>query len=153
MRYGKIEGLDKQVSRLIMGCDNQLVYPHAAVMFDDWFERGGNAFDTAYVYGGGRPERLLGQWLAARGVRDQCVITVKGAHSPKCNPKDLTSQLIESLEDRQKIDQADIYIMHRDNLEIPVAEFVDVLNEHVRAGRIKVFGGSNWTLARIAEAN
>src|SRR5690606_36553840 len=51
MKYGRIEGLDKQVSRLIMGCDNQQNYPHAAVMFDDWFERGGNAFDTAYIYG------------------------------------------------------------------------------------------------------
>ena len=31
----------------------------------------------------------------------------------------------------------DIYIMHRDNPEVPVGEFVDVLNEHVKAGRIR----------------
>ncbi|MEI8198082.1 MAG: aldo/keto reductase, partial [Phycisphaerae bacterium] len=30
---------------------------------------------------------------------------------------------------------------------------VDVLNEHLRAGRIKVFGGSNWSIARVQEAN
>lgn len=153
MKYGRIEGLDKQISRLIMGCDNQGNYPHAAVMFDDWFERGGNAFDTAYIYGGGRPEQLLGQWLNARGVRNQCVITVKGVHTPYCDPVNLSIQLKQSLEDRLKIDHADIYIMHRDNPDVPVGEFVDVLNEHVKAGRIKVFGGSNWTIERIEQAN
>ena len=30
---------------------------------------------------------------------------------------------------------------------------VDVLNEHHRAGRIQAFGGSNWTAARVDEAN
>lgn len=152
MKYGRIEGLDKQISRLIMGCDNQPNYPHAAVMFDDWFERGGNAFDTAYIYGAGQQERLLGQWLKARGVRDQCTLIVKGAHTPHCDPVNLSIQLRESLE-RLKIDCADIYIMHRDNPNIPVSEFIDVLNEHVKAGRIKIFGGSNWTIERIEEAN
>jgi aryl-alcohol dehydrogenase-like predicted oxidoreductase len=42
--------------------------------------------------------------------------------------------------------------MHRDNLDVPVGEFVDVLNEHAKAGRIRAFGGSNWSLARLREA-
>ena len=46
-----------------------------------------------------------------------------------------------------------MYLLHRDNSEIPVAEFVNVLNEHKKAGRIHAFGGSNWTLKRIEEAN
>ncbi|HYF51603.1 MAG TPA: Gfo/Idh/MocA family oxidoreductase, partial [Planctomycetota bacterium] len=53
MTYGTIPGLSKKVSRLVMGVDNQRTMPHAAVMFDDFIERGGNCFDTAYVYGGG----------------------------------------------------------------------------------------------------
>ena len=36
--------------------------------------------------------------------------------------------------------------MHRDNPAIPVGEFVECLNEHLRAGRIRAFGGSNWTI-------
>jgi aryl-alcohol dehydrogenase-like predicted oxidoreductase len=36
---------------------------------------------------------------------------------------------------------------------VPVGEFVDVLNELKDAGRIGVFGGSNWSLARVTEAN
>ncbi len=152
MKYGRIPGLDKPVSRLVMGVDNQPDLPHAAVMFDDFFERGGNCFDTAYVYGGGRCERLLGQWVADRGIRDQVVILDKGAHTPNCNPKALAAQFRESL-DRLGADYVDIYLMHRDNPEVPVGEFVDVLNELKRAGGMRVFGVSNWTLPRLEAAN
>jgi aryl-alcohol dehydrogenase-like predicted oxidoreductase len=44
-------------------------------------------------------------------------------------------------------------MMHRDNPEIPVGEFVDVLNEHLKAGRFKAFGGSNWTKERVDAFN
>ena len=50
-------------------------------------------------------------------------------------------------------DYVDIYIMHRDNHEYNVSEFVDVLNQEKDKGRIKVFGGSNWTLDRFKKAN
>ena len=80
------------------------------------------------------------------------VILGKGAHTPSCDPKNLTKQLLESL-DRMKTDYIDLYMLHRDNLEIPVGEFIDVLNEHKRAGRIRAFGGSNWTLKRLQVAN
>jgi aryl-alcohol dehydrogenase-like predicted oxidoreductase len=43
--------------------------------------------------------------------------------------------------------------MHRDNPDIPVGEFVDVLNEHKYVGRIRAFGGSNWTFERVDAAN
>ena len=86
MPYGKIDGLDLPVSRLVMGCDNQQTLAHASAMFDHFFAAGGNAFDTGYIYGGGLQERLLGRWIANRGVRDQVAILVKGAHTPHCDP-------------------------------------------------------------------
>jgi len=152
MLYGHITGVEIPVSRLVLGCDNQQTMPHATAVFDDFFERGGNAFDTAHIYGGGLQEGLLGRWIEQRGLRSQTVVVAKGAHTPFCTPKDITSQLSISLE-RLKTDYADIYLMHRDNIEVPVGEFVDVLNEHHRAVRIKVFGGSNWSLERLQEAN
>ncbi|WP_205856165.1 aldo/keto reductase, partial [Phytoactinopolyspora endophytica] len=126
MRYRRIPGVEKRVSQLVMGCDNQQNLAHASAMFDHFFSLGGNAFDTAYIYGAGRHEKLLGRWIANRGVRDQVVVIVKGAHTPHCDPESLSRQLLESLE-RQGTDYADIYMMHRDNEEIPVGEFVDVL--------------------------
>ncbi len=152
MRYGRVAGVDKKISRLVMGVDNQHTMPHAAVMFDDWFERGGNAFDTAFIYGGGMCERVLGAWVKNRGLREQVVLIGKGAHTPFCDPKSITEQLKITLE-RMQTSYLDLYIMHRDNPSIPVSEFVDVLNEHVTAGRIRIFGGSNWSLKRIDEAN
>ena len=152
MTYGDIPGLEKKVSRLVMGVDNQRTQPHADALFDDYFERGGNSFDSAYIYGQGITEKLLGNWIRNRGVREEVVILDKGAHTPFCDPENLTEQLLTSL-DRIQSDYIDIYMMHRDNLAVPVGEFVDVLNEHRSAGRVHVFGVSNWTLARIEEFN
>ena len=152
MRYAEIPGVGKPASRLVMGVDNQTTLPHATVMFDDFVERGGTTFDTAYIYGRGQCEQLLGQWIRNRGIRSDVVVIGKGAHTPHCDPESITRQLHESLE-RLQTDYVDVYFMHRDNPDIPVAEFVDVLDGHLRAGRIKAYGGSNWALDRIAEAN
>ena len=152
MKYDKIEGLDKDISKLIMGNDNQTYFDEAAKLWDHWMEVGGNAFDTAYIYGGGSMEKLLGEWHRKRNNLKELVIIAKGAHTPNCDPKSISSQLTESL-DRLQTETADIYIMHRDNIDIPVDEFIDVLNEEKSKGRINIFGGSNWTLERFKEAN
>jgi predicted dehydrogenase/aryl-alcohol dehydrogenase-like predicted oxidoreductase len=151
MKYGRIEGLEKQLSRLVMGVDNQGTMTHAAVMFDDYFERGGNCFDTAYIYGGGHHEKLLGQWVKNREIREQVVIFDKTAHTPHCTPEHLKSQLMESL-DRLQMSYVDILMAHRDNPEIPVGEFMDAYNELRRAGYVRSFGGSNWPIRRVAAA-
>jgi aryl-alcohol dehydrogenase-like predicted oxidoreductase len=94
----------------------------------------------------------LGQWIRSRGVREEVVILDKGAHSPCCYPQNLSDQLLESLE-RMEVDYVDIYMMHRDNPQVAVDEFVDVLNAHQKAGRIRVFGASNWSMERIDAFN
>ncbi|MEZ5598973.1 MAG: aldo/keto reductase [Pseudomonadales bacterium] len=145
-------GLRQSMSRLVMGCDNQPNASHAAVMWDHYLEQGGNAFDTAYVYGDGLMERFLGYWHEQRGVRNDIVIIGKGAHTPHCFPEFIHRQLDESLQ-RLRTDYVDVYFLHRDNVDVPVSEFVDALNEEVTKGRIRSFGGSNWTLARLQAAN
>jgi aryl-alcohol dehydrogenase-like predicted oxidoreductase len=152
MNHANIPHLEKPVSRLVMGVDNQIELEPASVVFDDFVARGGNCFDTAFIYGGGKCEPVFGQWLKDRGLRESVVIIGKGGHTPYCNPEDITKQLLTSLE-RLQTDYVDIYMMHRDNTDLPVSAFVDVLNDHLRAGRIKTFGGSNWSLARVQEAN
>jgi predicted dehydrogenase/aryl-alcohol dehydrogenase-like predicted oxidoreductase len=153
MKFGRIDGLDKTVSRLVLGCDNQRTYAQAAAMFDGFFEEGGNCFDTAYVYGNGLQESLLGQWIRNRaGIRDEIVVIGKGAHTPHCHPAGLTAQLLESLE-RMQTDYVDVYLLHRDDPAVPVGEFIEVLNEHWKAGRMRAFGGSNWSIQRVEEAN
>ena len=146
-----LPGLDKPMSRLVMGVDNQDTMPHAAAIFDDYFMRGGNVFDTAFGYGRVRSQ-LLGQWIKQRGVRDDVVIIAKGGHTPHCNPAAIVTQLNEQL-NWLGLDSVEIYMMHRDNLDIPVGKFIDTLNDLVKAGKIKIFGGSNWSIDRVRKAN
>ena len=147
-----VPGLNRDIAALVMGCDNQNSIEGASVLWDAWMEAGGNTFDTAHIYGGGRHEAVLGEWIAARGVASEVSVIAKGAHSPHCTPEAIGSQLRISLE-RLKLDRVPVYIMHRDNPGVPVGEFVDALNALRADGLIEVFGGSNWSIERFQEAN
>ncbi|MBN1140160.1 MAG: aldo/keto reductase [Anaerolineae bacterium] len=158
MQYGSIPGVDKRVSRLVLGTmiiDSREQEASFALL-DAVFALGGNAFDTAHGYAGGYSERGLGQWMQARGNRDQVVIISKGCHPnadrKRVTPFDLASDLHDSLA-RLQTDHIDVYLLHRDDPDLPVGPIVEALNEHRQAERIHAFGGSNWTHQRIAEAN
>ena len=118
---------------LALGFEDFPTFAGASIMLDGFFERGGNVFDTAWVYGGGRTEAVLGEWLRARGVRDEVVVIGKGAHSPLTYPDVIGKQLEQSLE-RLGTDHVDVYFMHRDNPDVPVGEFVDAMDAEA-AGR------------------
>lgn len=148
----RLEGLSEPVSQLILGCDNKDTQEEGAPVWDHWLSVGGNAFDTAFVYGGGKHETALGNWMAKRGVAGNVVVVVKGAHTPHCTPDAIGRQLEISL-DRLQLDHAPIYVMHRDNPDVPANEFVDALNALKAAGKIGIFGGSNWSVGRFHEAN
>jgi predicted dehydrogenase/aryl-alcohol dehydrogenase-like predicted oxidoreductase len=147
-----IPGLGKAASVLAMGFEDFPSFAGASILLDGFFERGGNVYDTAWIYGAGRTEAVLGEWLRARGVRDEVVIVGKGAHSPLTYPDAIGRQLDETLE-RLGTDHVDVYFMHRDNPEVPVDEFVDAMAAEAVAGRIRgPFGGSNWTRERMDAA-
>jgi len=158
MHYSQIPGVTKPVARLIQGTvmigSDKLDYSFG--LLDDILALGGNTFDAAHVYGNGDNERTLGRWIEARGVRDQVVIITKGAHHnqdrQRVTPFDITADVHDSLA-RLRTEYIDLYLLHRDNPEVPVGPIIEVLNEHLAAGRIHAFGGSNWSHHRIAEAN
>lgn len=147
-----LDGVGTPMSKLIIGCDNRNNLAEGSIIWDAWTEAGGNAFDTGFVYGGGLHETVLGQWIKARGVAQDVVVIGKGAHTPYCLPDAIGVQLDISLE-RLGLPRVPIYIMHRDNPAVPVGEFVDALNRLHHAGKIGIFGGSNWTPERMAAAN
>jgi predicted dehydrogenase/aryl-alcohol dehydrogenase-like predicted oxidoreductase len=149
---GRVPGLAVPISRLALGCMSFATLPDASVMYDAFFEAGGTVFDTAHRYQNGQADRLLGQWMEQRRIRDRVTVIGKGGHTPNCNPQAVTRELHESL-DWLRTDRIDIYFLHRDNPDIPVGEFVDVLDEHQRAGRMGIFGGSNWSIERMEAAN
>jgi aryl-alcohol dehydrogenase-like predicted oxidoreductase len=152
VRYHGVPGVPGEVSRLVLGSLAFRTRADADRLLDAFFERGGNAVDTAYIYADGQCERLLGHWMADRGMRAETVLIAKGAHTPDCRPEMIGPQLTESLE-RLQTDVVDLYFLHRDNEDVPVAEFIAALDEEKRAGRIRAYGGSNWTLDRLKAAN
>lgn len=160
MKYTTVEGIDKQLSRLAYGtpgCAADGDEARAYSCYDMAYDMGFRVFDTAYSYGEG--EKVLGKWLAKNGKREEVVILDKG-----CNPRatyttpdvfsgdTIRKQLSESLE-RLQTDYVDLYILHRDDPSKPVDEIVEVLNELHAQGKIGCFGGSNWSMERLKEAN
>ncbi len=157
MQYGKIDGIAKPVSRLGQGTmllkEDDLNWSFQ--LLDDIYSLGCNLFDTARVYGHGKSDRVLGQWIRDRGLQDQVVVLAKGCHHSALRKKvtyfDLSTDLYDSLAE-MKLDRVDLYLLHRDDPAYPVGLLVEEFNKHWKDGKIGAFGGSNWTHPRLAEA-
>ena len=158
MQYRQLPGINKQVSQLVQGTMmiNSRDQAQSFALLDAVIELGCTTLDTAHVYGNGDSERVVGQWMQARGNREQVVIIGKGAHHnqdrKRVTPFDITAHLYDSLA-RLQTDYIDLYLLHRDDPEVPVGLIVETLHEHRAAGRIHAYGGSNWTVERLQEAN
>lgn len=158
MQYGQVDGVTKKISRIVQGTiqintgDDAIGFPQ----MDSAWEAGINAFDTAYIYGGGANDRFLGRWIKARGVENEVVVLAKGAHHNdvrrKVTPFDIAADLHDTLA-RMKTDYVDLYVLHRDDPTVPVEPIVDALNHWKKEGKIGAFGGSNWTTERLEAAN
>ena len=158
MLYSKIPGIDKPVSRLVLGTMwiNTKNPDTAFPVLDAFHAAGGNCLDTAHGYGRGDNERAVGQWINERGLRDEIVILGKGAHHSqdrkRVTPYDIQSDLHDSLA-RFKVDSIDLYVLHRDDPDKPVGPIVETLHAAKEAGQIDAYGGSNWSADRLREAN
>ena len=150
----QVSGLSQPTSLVALGFEFFPDFSSGSILLDHFYGRGGNLFDTGFVYGGGKTEAVFGDWHTSRDLnRDDFVLIGKGAHSPLTYPDVISKQLDVTL-DRLKTDYVDVYFMHRDNLDIPVGEFVDAMDAEVNAGRVRgPIGGSNWTRERLDEAN
>ena len=158
MEYGRIANVDKPVSRLVQGtimlstAEEEYSYD----LLDQVYEAGINTFDSGHLYGGGDCERVLGRWIEERGLRDEVVILTKCCHMnadrERVTPYDISSDLHDSLA-RLRTDYIDLYLLHRDDVRVPVGPIVDRLNHYIGAGNLGVIGGSNWTHDRIERAN
>ena len=158
MQYGTVTGVEKPISRLVHGTVMVTSKDIDAGfrLLDEIYELGCRTFDTGHVYGNGDNERTVGKWVNSRGLREQVVIIGKGAHHSqdrrRVTPWDITADIYDSLA-RFKFEYIDLYLLHRDDPSVPAGPIVETLNEHHRAGRIRAFGGSNWSVERIREAN
>lgn len=172
MQQVPLSGTDLKVSRLCLGTGvfgARIKGDNATRVVEEYLHLGGNFIDTAHCYAFWEPdgeagcsEREVGRILRELGVRDQVVLATKGAHpdgGPKyprperyMSPEVIAQDIADSLE-RLQVDAIDLYYLHRDDSRVPVDEIIGVLNEHVRTGRIRYLGASNWRTERIEQAN
>jgi len=129
----------------------------AFALLDTYRAAGGNIIDNSYHYGPGFSV-VMKAYYEARG-EDALIRFDKGSHHHygrenwNRTTREAMDEEIRGNLERQGVSYSDFYVLHRDNEAVPAGEVVEWLNEHKDAGRIKAFGGSNWSAARIAEAN
>lgn len=114
--------------------------------------------DTAYIYGIGRSEELIGEVLREFN-REDVVIATKAAHRKQGNdfvfdnsPDFLKKSVDESLK-RLNTDYIDLFYIHFPDEHTPKDEAVNALNEMKKAGKIRSIGVSNFSLEQLKEAN
>ena len=167
MRYVAIPHTTMRVSHICLGTGDMgtaLSRHDSFAVLDAFVEAGGTFLDTAHVYGDWCPgekhrsETTIGQRLKTTGQRDRMILATKGAHPdlatmhiPRLSPREIIADLDESL-DCLGVGTIDLYWLHRDDPQRSVDEIVEMLNDQVRVGKIRFFGCSNWTPARIGEA-
>lgn len=120
-------------------------------------DSGITTLDTAYMYGLGRSEEIIGD-VIQNYDRSKLVIATKAAQDPdnklaiNNTPEFLKKAVDEALK-RLKTDYIDIFYIHFPDEKTPKNEAVAALNELKKAGKIKAIGVSNFSLDQIKEAN
>ncbi len=158
---------DLHVSSLALGTSefgSRIDRASAFRLLDQFTAAGGNFIDTANVYGDWVPrtksssEKLIGEWLAARGGREHVVLATKGGHPdlarmdrPRLDRRSLRRDVEQSLR-HLRTDVIDLYWLHRDDLNRPVGDMLTTLAELRQEGKIRAIGCSNWRVDRIATA-
>lgn len=146
-----------QASVVGLGCNNFGMRIDAAQterVVGAALDAGINFFDTAELYGNGESEQYLGRALGLR--RGEVLIASKFGH-PSTGPESggrpaYVRQALERSLKRLGTDYVDLYQMHKPDPNVPIAETLGVLDELVRAGKVREIGCSNFSAGQIREA-
>src|SRR3954464_11114360 len=114
-------------------------------VLDAYVEAGGNFIDTADTYmrpNMGISETIIGEWMAARGNRDELVIATKVGSDGGLAAANIAEHVDESLA-RLQTDRIDLYYAHKDDGSVPVEETVRAFDATVQAGKVLHVAASN----------
>lgn len=134
-------------------------------VLDTFVAGGGNFIDTADVYSawapghvGGESERVLGDWMHARGNRQDLIIATKVGMrmGNSANSEGLSRyRIIKCVEDsltRLKTDYIDLYQAHADDFNTPLDETMRAFEDLVSSGKVRYIGASNYSAWRLTKA-
>jgi aryl-alcohol dehydrogenase-like predicted oxidoreductase len=132
-------------------------------ILDEYVRLGGRTIDTAAIYSDWVPgetrrsEGVIGEWLKARGNRDELYIITKGAHprmgstQSRVDPASIRTDVDQSLA-RLGVERIDLYLLHKHDPKADVPAIVETLQDIHTQGKIRAFGSSNWPVPRMNEA-
>ncbi|MFC4410326.1 aldo/keto reductase [Chungangia koreensis] len=122
-------------------------------------EHGINMIDTAFMYGPGRSEELIGEVVKESGKRSDVIIATKvspklvdGSFVHDNSPSFLREEVEKSLK-RLQTDYIDLLYIHFPDETTPKDEAVGALKELKDEGKIRAIGVSNFSLEQLKEAN
>jgi len=113
-------------------------------------------FDTAASYGGGRSERWVGEWRAAREA--PVVLSTKVYWSVTGDPADRGlsyERILREIEGsltRLGVEAVDMYLTHEPDPETPIEQTLRALDELVRSGKVRAIGASNVDAGQLTDA-
>lgn len=168
MRYQRISGTDITVSAIGLGCEALGGTDWGSVDGDDavatvraaW-DAGIRVFDTADAYGLGESERRL---CAALGQarRDAVIVSKFGirwhektagrADTWKDTTPDYAVAALESSLRRLNVERIPIYLVHWPDDATPIEETLGALEQQRIAGKIGVYGVSNFREEQLRDA-
>lgn len=166
MKQILLKNTDLKLSNLCLGTGSfgaGIDEKTAFAILDAYTQAGGNFLDTANVYCRWIPglkncsEEIIGKWLRQRKAYSQVVVATKGGHydfqnpaQPRVERKAVQRDLEESLK-TLGVDCIDFYWLHRDDPSRPAEEVLEFLEDFRKEGKIRYYGGSNFTLDRLKE--
>ncbi|MEH7362163.1 aldo/keto reductase [Priestia megaterium] len=117
--------------------------------------------DTAYLYGMGKSEELIGETIHKHGRRENVIISTKASSNPQFSQNGLevdnsSSALRQAVDDslkRLQTDYIDIFHLHFPYSTTPLTESADTLAQLKKEGKIKAIGASNLNFQQLQEFN
>ncbi len=161
MRHRRLGSSGLSLSRLGLGTMTWGTVLDAEACRDllrTYLEAGGTLVDTAYGYGAGAAEHLLGSFLGELVPRDDLVICTKAGIERRGTERvvdvsrgTLIRQLDASLA-RLGVDHVDLWLVHTWSDEAPLTETLSALEYAVTSGRARYVGVSNYSGWQSARA-
>lgn len=115
--------------------------------------------DTAFSYGRGRSEELIGEVLQEPEFdRSRVIVATKAAHDMQQDGKfnnspEFLRDAVEAALQRLQTDYLDIFYIHFPDEATPKNEAVAALHQLKEEGKIRAIGVSNFSLEQLKEAN
>jgi len=141
---------------MMLGAMGNADHDESARMIHTALDAGINLIDTADVYSGGESEVIVGE--AIKGRRDDVVLATKFGLPMGDDPNRRggsarwVHQAVEDSLRRLGTDHIDVYQMHRPDPYTDIDETLGALSDLVRAGKVRVIGGSFFAPEQMVEA-